>query len=288
MLGVVNLSRSTYYSKCRIEPKPRQTGGGRPVPGYSIDLFGESVSDDLIKERLMEIIESDGFYYGYNKLTHCLKRKHRLMVNKKKVYRLLKEMNLLRPQRKIKEKYPRRLARNRVITASNQLWEIDLKYGYIRGEDRFFYVASLLDVYDRSIVSYHIGLSCTSRDVSFALKEGYLKRGSPNVVIRTDNGPQFKGFAFEETCLKLGLEHERIPCRTPNKIAHIESFHRIFEDECLSQEFHNFAEAYSTIVAFMEFYNTSRLHSSIGYLAPIEFMKKKGGNIPIKMNEIRV
>lgn len=257
------------------------------MPGYSIDLFGEAVSDTVIKNKLVEIIEHDGFYYGYNKLTYSLKMKHRLIVNKKKVYRLLKEMNLLRPRRKKKAKHPVRLARNRVITASNQLWEVDLKYGYIRGEDKFFYVASFLDVYDRSIVSYHVGLTCTAKDVSFALKEAHVKRGCPNVVIRTDNGPQFKGFVFDETCIELGLEHERIPCRTPNKIAHIESFHRIFEDECLSSEFHNFAEAYSTVVAFMEFYNTTRLHSSIGYLAPLEFIEKRG-TAYIKMNEVRV
>nr|WGE05777.1 hypothetical protein P5640_07270 [Bacillus subtilis] len=57
--------------------------------------------------------------------------------------------------------YPRKLARNRIITESNQLWEADIKYGYIEGEERFFFILSLIDVYDRSIIDYHIGLHCT-------------------------------------------------------------------------------------------------------------------------------
>lgn len=61
----------------------------------------------------------------------------------------------------------------------------------------------------------------------------------------------------------LNLYHERIPCRTSNKNAYIESFHRIFEDECIGiHEFNNFAHAYTEVAKFMKRYNTKRLHSS--------------------------
>jgi len=64
-------------------------------------------------------------------------------------------------------------------------------------------------------------------------------------IIRTDNGPQFISYAFEQACAALKLEHERIPPKTPNKNAHIESFHSILENECLSkQEFMIYQEAY--------------------------------------------
>ena len=48
--------------------------------------------------------------YGYRKLTKMLRRQHQLVINKKKVYRLCKKMNVLRPQRKLKIKHPKRLA----------------------------------------------------------------------------------------------------------------------------------------------------------------------------------
>ena len=54
--------------------------------------------------------------YGYNKLTICLKEDYKLLINRKKVYRLCKELNILRPQRKIHKKHPRRLAKQDTIT----------------------------------------------------------------------------------------------------------------------------------------------------------------------------
>lgn len=50
----------------------------------------------------MEQVEGGGYPYGYKKLTVALQDEHDLVINHKKVYRLCKEMNILRPQRKIK------------------------------------------------------------------------------------------------------------------------------------------------------------------------------------------
>jgi putative transposase len=94
----------------------------------------------------MELIEGEAFGYGYYKIHIILERKYNLIINHKKVYRLCSKLGILKPQRQIKVKYPRRIARNREITAPNQLWEVDIKYGYISGEDRFFYILSFIDV----------------------------------------------------------------------------------------------------------------------------------------------
>lgn len=189
-------------------------------------------------------------------------------------------MDILRPQRKKKAKYPRKLARNRTITDSNQLWEADIKYVYIHGEDRFFFVMSIIDVYDRNIIDYHMGLSCVSDDVVQTLQRALFKRqlfdDLNKPVIRTDNGPQFISHTFEERCEEFELEHERVPPQTPNINAHIESFHRIFEDYCLSRwEFESYGETYETVAEFMVFYNERRMHSSILDLSPKNFLNRK-------------
>ena len=46
------------------------------------------------------------------------------------------------PQRKVNPKHPRKLAKRIEVTGSNQLWQMDLKYGYIAGIDRFFFMMS--------------------------------------------------------------------------------------------------------------------------------------------------
>lgn len=261
---------------------------GRPAPGYSYQESGVSIADKQIEEWLLELIASDGYNYGYRKLTIHLRREYKLNINKKKVYRLCKKLGLLRPQRKIKSKHPRKLARNRIITASNQLFETDIKYGYISGEDRFFFIQSCIDVYDRSIVSYHIGLTCEAKDVVRTLQRALLKRQLFDVptkpVIRSDNGPQFVSHAFGIACEGFGVEHERIPPRTPNMNAHIESFHRILQDDCLSRyDFATYGEAYEAVTEFMTFYNERRMHSSIKDLAPADFYKQNRiQTIPIK------
>lgn len=110
----------------------------------------------------------------------------------------------MRPQRRRQIKHPRKLAHNRVITASNQLWEADIKYGYVHGEDQFFFICSIIDIYDRSIIDYHVGLECTAKNMvqilnrSLSKRQPFEQQNKP--VIRTDNDPQFISHAFEEFC----------------------------------------------------------------------------------------
>ncbi|MET3292534.1 UNVERIFIED_CONTAM: transposase InsO family protein [Brevibacillus sp. OAP136] len=177
----------------------------------------------------------------------------------------------------------RKLARNRTITRSNQPFETDIKYGYIAGEERFFFIQSCIDVYDRSIIAFHIGLSCEAKDVVRTLQRALFKRqlfdATEKPVIRSDNGPQFVSHAFQQACEDFGIEHERIPPKTPNMHAHIESFHRLLQDP---YEFQTYGEAYEVVTDYIRYYNERRIHSSIRDLAHTSFTKKnKNQLIPI-------
>jgi len=102
----------------------------------------------------------------------------------------------------------------------------------------FFFIMCIIDVFDRSIIAYHIGLSCEVKHLDQITHEALMKRQlfdkeeDQKPVIRSDNGPQFISHLFSDACERFGLIHERIPPRTPNKNAHIESFHSILELEC--------------------------------------------------------
>ncbi|MEA4827919.1 MAG: DDE-type integrase/transposase/recombinase [Clostridium sp.] len=93
----------------------------------------------------------------------------------------------------IKPKIKRTIAANRTITGSNELWEMDIKYGYIKSEYKFFYILNLIDIFDRNIIDYHIGLHCEAKDATALLKKCLIRRnlfeeGAKKPVIRTDNG----------------------------------------------------------------------------------------------------
>lgn len=278
VLKYAGLSRSTYYYHISIEGKVKSMSEnvGRPIVGYSLTNSNKKVCDEEIKEYIIEAIQADAFYYGYHKITYYLRRKYNLIINHKKVYRLCKELQILKKQRIIKPEIKSTISINRIIKKSNELWEADIKYGYIAGENKFFFVLSVIDVFDRSIVDYYMGYSCTGLDALSLLRRCLIKRNlfesTAKPVIRTDNGPQFISHVFEEGCMEIDVYHERIPSKTPNKNAHIESFHRIFQDECIGvYEFKSYKEAYLEISRFMKRYNTSRIHSSLKYQTPNEF-----------------
>src|SRR5690606_40815385 len=111
------------------------------------------------------------------------------------------------------------------------------------------------------------------RTVKRALFKRQLFDDKNMPIIRTDNGPQFISHTFEEFCGEQKIIHERIPPKTPNMNAHIESFHRILEDDCLSQwEFKNDQEAYQAVYRSEE--HTSELQSRENLLCCLLLVKK--------------
>lgn len=278
-MRIVGVNEATYYYRKKHSKAIRTFNGGRKIPGYSLTLTKRLISDEQIKEWLLELIAGEETVYGYRKLTQALKRQYELVINKKKVYRLCKELDILEPQRRIHIKHPRRIATNREITASNQLWETDIKYVYISGENRFLYLMCILDVYDRMVIDYHIGLSCEGKHAAQLIQRALWKRqmfsGTLKPVIRTDNGPQFISHVFENACEAYGVEHERIPPKTPNKNAHIESFHAILERERLSRiEFISYQDAHKHVCEYIDFYNKRRLHGKLYDMSPSEFREQ--------------
>lgn len=284
ILAITEVASSTYYDRERSAKRSVATDAaqhpvrrGRPATEHSVTRSGAIVSDAQIEEWLMELVAGEEHGYGYLMLNECLRNRHELLINKKKTYRLCEKLDILHPQRRKKVHYPRRLARNHTITRVNQLWQLDIKYGYVTGYDQFFYIADIIDVFDRTVVGYHRGPSCDAKQVCEAVKTALRARltdGDSRPIIRTDNGPQFVSKAFGELCEAEGITHERIPPKTPNMNAYIESFHATLERDLLTKEvFATFQEAYDAIDEYMDFYNNRRMHQSLGKRSPAAFMQ---------------
>lgn len=102
VLDFVGLAASTFYENISREELPKEKTGkaaGRPKTQFSSTLDGQRIPDEQIKEWLCELICGDGFPYGYKKLTAALVDDYALVINHKKVYRLCKELDILKPQR---------------------------------------------------------------------------------------------------------------------------------------------------------------------------------------------
>jgi putative transposase len=277
------VSRSSWYFKAKApDQDSRSQNSGRPVPGFTRNRDGTLVLDTTVSMLLTGYRKRPEYANGagYRKLTKMLRRDHGIYVNKKKIYRICEENGLLLEPRSKNSRPVRRIARNRVITRPNQVWQCDLKYGYVDGERRFFFVLAFIDVFTRKVVGEHVGLRCQAGDLRNTLAQAILAEGitaDHGLVIRSDNGPQMTAHEVSRwlATLEEKLSHEFIPVRTPNKNAHIESFFSILELEFLSVTyFTTFAEAYERTHAFIRFYNRERIHGSIGDITPVEAMDK--------------
>lgn len=224
---------------------------------------------------------------GYIKLKHYLAIEHGYYVNHKKIYRMCDENSLLLFKVGKRCKQPkRRVVGYTEVTRPNQLWQFDLKYGYVHGETRYFFVLAFIDVFSKKVTGFYVGLSCRSGDLIFTLSQALKKEGitaSDGLKLRSDNGPQMSSnqFHFYLKKIEQKLSHEFIPPRTPDRNAYIESFFSILEKELLEYRyFESFSDAYAAVSEFIEFYNNRRIHGSIGFKSPISFINAlKSGKI---------
>src|SRR5690554_2236474 len=92
VLHSVGLASSTYHSHRARQSKetllesddelePLKSRAGRPILGYSYTYTGQKVSDEQIKEFIMEEISGDGYPYGYKKLTASMQEDYALNIN---------------------------------------------------------------------------------------------------------------------------------------------------------------------------------------------------------------
>lgn len=290
IVDILDLNRSTYYDRMGEKKVENQVKRGRPCPGYSTNKEGHKISDEQIKEYIMEYHQADNIgALGYKKWTSLLCNQYGLIINKKKVYRLCKELGVLKKKKTKQPKHPRKLAKNRVVTEPNQLWQVDIKYGNIEGSNKFVFLCCAIDVYDRRIVR---GPTCQAKDITMMLNKALIRRKvhfkegefENKLIIRTDNGPQFVSELFGDFCLHHKIYHERIPNKTPNMNAYIESFHSQIERECFKRHsFTFYDEAYYYIDHYIDFYNNTRPHGSLNNYSPEKYLQLTlDGNIPIQ------
>lgn len=280
---MAGLSRSSWYFRAKDpEQDRRHHNAGRPVPGATLNRDGTWILDSTVAMLLAGYRARPEYSNGagYRKLTKMLRRDHGMFINKKKIYRICDENGLLLEQRSKHSRPLRRIARNREVVRPHQVWQCDLKYGYVDGERRFFFILAFIDVFTRKVIGEHVGLRCQAGDLRNALARALRSEGitaKHELVIRSDNGPQMtaKEVRVWLASLEEKLMHEFIPVRTPNKNAHIESFFSILELEFLGVTyFSTFSEAYEKTHKFIQFYNEERIHGSIGDIAPAQAMAK--------------
>jgi len=276
------MSSSTFYATTRtffsidwIKGKSK-----RRCKGYSTKVTGERIGDEEIEGLLVTIYENencnDPEYYiktlGDKKLSKVLKRRYGIIVNHKKIYRMRKELGLIRKYKK-HAKHPKKRPKDHEIGETNRYWEADIKFIPTK-KDGYVPMLDIIDVRDKTIVGTHLGQKSKSKNFIECIERAieYRKVDTKKLTIRTDNGPQFKSKATEGYLEEMGIEHEFGYKNNPNSQAYIESHHSVVEREFVQMnEFEYIEDVYNAYKAYIYFYQEIRPHGSLGYMTPSEY-----------------
>jgi len=221
--------------------------------------------------------------YGSRRVARELLQRGR-RVNRKKVQRLMREDNLLclRKRRFIATTdsnhglrvYPN-LARDMVLTGTDQLWVADITY--IRLETEFVYLAVVLDAFSRKVIGWALDRTLEATLTVEALQVALDRRKpSAGLVHHSDRGVQYASADYTGLLKANGISISMSRSGNPYDNARCESFMKTLKyEEVYRSEYRDLADARAQIGEFIEkVYNQKRLHSALGYMAPAEFEKQ--------------
>jgi len=231
-----------------------------------------AAGDNELRARLKELIEQHPTD-GYRRIWARRRFGDQRLINRKKVYRLMKEQGWLICQRPATPK-PRVRRKKSVATRPNERWAVDATH-IDCGTDGWAHLIAVIDCHDRAIIGYEFALRGRANEAERALEMACLQRfgtlrSSRNVpVIRSDNGLIFQSRRFRTACRFYRLQQEFITPDTPEQHGLIERFFRSLKEECVWQhQCGNFAEARAWITAWISWYHQDRPHQAFGYRSP--------------------
>jgi len=263
MCRVLEVSRSGFYAWL-----------GRPESRRARD-------DRRLAVKIREIHRRSRRSYGSPRITRALAAQG-LHCNHKRVERLMRRQGLCAVHRRryrvtTDSKHQHPVARNELgrefsTTSADRVWVADITY--IRTGEGWLYLAAVMDLYSRRIVGWSMQPHMREELALSALEMAVAsRRPGEDLLHHSDRGSQYAAEAYQAYLARQG-----IGCSMSRKgdcwdNAPMESFFATLKVECVYQaRYETRAEARSDVFGYIEgFYNTRRLHSSLGYVSPAAF-----------------
>ncbi len=263
---VVGVSRSAFY-------KWRAKG-----PGPDDATWDEAV----LADRIFEAWTASRGRYGSPRVTAALWRKG-VRVSEKRVARLMSELGIVGRcgRRKLRTTWRDRAAavspdlveRDFTAASPDERWVGDVTY--IPTGEGWLFVASVLDVFSRRLVGWSIAEHLRTELCTDAMEAALATRGkriAAGTVFHSDHGCQYTSDEFRRFCQRTNITQSMGTVGDSYDNAMAESLWASLKRELVDDaNFSTKKEARQAIFEWIAWYNTERLHSSLGYVPPREF-----------------
>lgn len=263
LLQIAQVSRSGYYKwkKTRSLAEERRS------------------KDAWIQEHILAIHRLHP-YYGYIRMTTALRREG-MVVNRKRVRRLMRGLGIRSVIRKKRPFYGRKASilfpnrLNREFTAEVPLRRLVTDITYVRMGNSFAYLSAVQDLYNNEIVSWSLSKRNDLELVLDSLERLKEKGSLKDVLLHSDQGFQYTSRTYAHRLKSYGMlgSHSRRGNCFDN--ACIESFFSHLKTEKLHlTQPKTFEEAYQAVEEYITFYNKERFQKKLGDLSPVEHREK--------------
>jgi transposase InsO family protein len=225
---------------------------------------------DKTPHEIVPILAQEGIYYA----------------SESTIYRILREQNQLHYRGNTKPKKKVDNPPELVANGPNQVWCWDITWLPTQVKGIFLFAYVIIDIYDKSIVGWEIHVRedpLLARDLFQRLSR---KMNLSGVHLHADNGGPMKGLSLLALLYMLGVGFSFSRPRVSNDNPFIESFFKTLKYTTgYPGAFRNIHHAREWMASFVHWYNFQHLHTSIGYITPME--KREGADVHLfkKRNE---
>ena len=267
-------SKMSIIKQCQLAGVSRATVYLRRKPQIQCET-------ELLQCRLIDQEYTRRPFYGSRKMVRFLKEEGHV-VNRKRVQRMMRTLGLAgmapgpstsiaHPQHKT---YPY-LLRGIPIIRPNQVWSTDITY--IRLTHGFVYLVAIIDWYSRKVLSWRISNSMEAAFCVDCLEDALRAHGSPE-IFNSDQGSQFTSDAFTAVLKRKSILISMDGRGRAFDNIFVERFWRsVKHEDIYLKGYTNMGELMMGLTQYMTFYNTQRMHQSLGYRTPDEVYKTGTG-----------
>jgi len=234
----------------------------------------QPAKDWYLKNRIEEVLKANPSY-GHKRLALELR------INKKRVLRVMKIFDIKpyrrrgKKWRKAKENgnvYPNLLQQMNFPQSQKQVWVSD--FTYLPFHQRFVYLATIMDIFDRQIVGWSLLTTHTVQLTLAALIDALEKHGRPK-ILHSDQGSEYKSKTYTNFAKGLNIKLSMSNKGSPWENGYQESFYSQLKVELGDpNRFKILGELVASIYLQIYYYNNQRIHSKLK-MPPAVFARKQ-------------